>query len=192
MRAPHAEQRHLALERPHPVFPDAELEDARLLQPPVARQPDFPEPAFPPLLLEDPRRAGHLAPGGRTPLPHPRRRLGARRGSGFRDGPDEAVAVPRQGLDEARMVRRILEHLAQPRDRGVQGVVEIDEDVVRPEPAPRLVARDDFAGAFDERGQDLEALLAQRDFRPTLQELPGREIDYVAVEPDDGGHWCRL
>jgi len=46
-----------------------------------------------------------------------------------RDGGYESIASPRQGLDEARIFRRIAQCLANLVDSGVQVVVNINESV---------------------------------------------------------------
>ena len=64
------------------------------------------------------------------------------------DGSDEAVAPPVQGLDEPRIVRVIAERCAQPLNRGVQAVLEIDERPFRPETLAKFFARYDFTRAL--------------------------------------------
>ena len=190
-RPPHPEERHLPLEGPHPVFPQAELEDAQLLQAGVPRQPDLAEAAGAELLLEDPRRARHLGVNGRTPSsPHARARLAGRRQL-VRQRPDEAVAVLGKSLDEPGTLGGVAERLAQPADRGVEVVVEIDEDLARPETVLQLAAGDDTAGMLEERGQDLEGLVAQPDTDAPLAEESALQVDFEVAEAKDGGP-CRF
>ena len=69
--------------------------------------------------------------------------------------------MPRQRLDEARVLCRVVEYFPQARNRGVQVVVEIDEDVVRPEPLPQVLARDHFPRTLQQQRQHSERLLLQ-------------------------------
>ena len=71
---------------------------------------------------------------------------------------DESVADLWQSLDKARLVRRITQHIAQPREHVIQAVVEIDVDMACPETLAQLVARDDFTGFREELAQYLERL----------------------------------
>jgi hypothetical protein len=48
---------------------------------------------------------------------------------------DEAVAAPRQSLDEARLLGIVPQRLAQFLDGRVDAVVEIDKGASRPKPA---------------------------------------------------------
>jgi hypothetical protein len=82
----------------------------------------------------------------------------------------------------------VAQRLAQPANGGVQVVLEIDEDIVGPEPPLEVLACDHLPGVFDERRQYLEGLLAEPDPHPALEELTGRQIEVEAVEADDGGH----
>ena len=77
------------------------------------------------------------------------------------DRRDEAIASARQRLDEARVVGRVAERLAQLLDRRVEGVVEVDEGVGRPEPFAHRLAGDDLARAFQEHRQQLKRLVLQ-------------------------------
>ena len=119
--------------------------------------------------------------------PHPLRRrrcchgqLGGRR--------NEPVAALGQRFDEAGMVGRIVEGVAQPGDRAVQDVVEIDEHAVGPEPAPQVVAADQLPRVLEEGGQDLEGLIPERHLRSALVELPRCQIDFEAIEAQPCGH----
>ena len=187
-RPPHAEQRHLPLQGPHAVCAHAELEDARRLQPPVAAQPDFAKAARAQLLLQHPRGPGHLEAGRGAPPPRCACARGARCRRGIRHGPEEAVAVLGQRFDEARLRSGIAERLAQPSDDGVQVVLEIDEDVLGPEPALEILARDHLAGVFDQQHQHLERLVAQPDAQAPFEEPASLHVDVEAVEADVPGH----
>ena len=77
------------------------------------------------------------------------------------DSRDEAVAAAMQRLDEARPLGVVAEHGAQPLDRGVQTVLEVDERAVRPQPVAQLVARQQFARMFEHQREHGERLILQ-------------------------------
>ena len=115
--------------------------------------------------------------------------------SGFRsrrDAPDEAIAAPRQRFDEPGPIGRIAQRLAQPADRRVQAVLEVDEDLVAPQPPTQRVPRDDFAGPLEQRREHLERLFAQVDANAALAQLPQRQIDFEAFEAHDSRHRGRF
>ncbi len=105
-------------------------------------------------------------------------------GRALGDGCDKAVAVFGERLDEPWMLRRVAEGFAQPRDGGIQVVLEVYENVCRPEPVPQLLSRDDLAGLFEEVGQNLEGFFAEADLYSSPVELPGGEVDVEVVEAD--------
>ena len=101
------------------------------------------------------RGAERDANGAREPRPavdsrasfRLRLRAGARTRSRRRDRGDESVAAAGHGFDESRVLGRIAERMAQPRDRGVEALLEIDECLLVPELAPELFTRDETVGA---------------------------------------------
>ena len=69
---------------------------------------------------------------------------------------DKAVPMLGERLDEPRMLRRVAKGFAQPRDRRIQVVLEIDENVRRPESVLQLLPGDNLAWPLEEQRQDLE------------------------------------
>src|SRR5262249_40381866 len=69
---------------------------------------------------------------------------------------DESVPAPGQRLDEPRLLGGIAEHLAEPLDRRVEAVLEVDVDVARPELRPQGVPRYQLAWTVDEDGEKAE------------------------------------
>jgi hypothetical protein len=106
-------------------------------------------------------------------------------------GGDEAVALPRQGLDVSRRARRIAEGFAQLVDRGVQAVVEVDVGVRGPEPQAQVVAGDDVPRPLEEDGQHGEGLAQQPDLDPLSMQLAGGEIGLEDSETDSAHHGRR-
>src|SRR5271155_3340589 len=74
------------------------------------------------------------------------------------DTAEEAVAPPRNGLDEARVVRIISQRIAQPFDGGVKAVVEIAEVAAWPKFAAKFLPGNHLAGMLEQHAQDLERL----------------------------------
>jgi hypothetical protein len=83
------------------------------------------------------------------------------RWSGHRS--DESVAASGQGLHEPRHIGRVPERVAQPANRGIQAVLEIDERLGRPESLPQLVARHELAGTIEKGRENLKGLLGKVD-----------------------------
>jgi hypothetical protein len=92
-----------------------------------------------------------------------------------------------KGFDEARTIDRITERCAQPADGGVQVVLEIYEDILRPERVLEFLAGDHLPGAFDQRHQYLEGLLGEPDAHPPLPEATRRHVKVEAIEMDASG-----
>ena len=59
-------------------------------------------------------------------------------------------------------------------------MVEVDEGVGRPETIANLVAGDDFAGFFEQQGEDLERLVLQLDAEAVLAKFTGAQVEFVA------------
>jgi len=71
---------------------------------------------------------------------------------------DETVAAFRDGLNEARLIRRVAKGLTQPGDCAVQPVVEINKGVGGPEALPQLIPCNQVARTFQEQGQNAKWL----------------------------------
>ncbi|HEY8549672.1 MAG TPA: hypothetical protein VIL35_06945 [Vicinamibacterales bacterium] len=99
-------------------------------------------------------------------------------------GSHETVPAARQGLDEARGLGGVAERVAQPPDRGVQTMLEIDERVVRPETFPERFARHQLAGLFEQHREQLQGLLLEVEPRARLPQLAGTQIELEDAEPD--------
>ncbi|MGB7590352.1 MAG: hypothetical protein WCD04_18060 [Terriglobia bacterium] len=89
----------------------------------------------------------------------------------------EAVAVARQGLDKARVLRRVIQRLAQSANRVIQAVFMITERLPRPEDAVYLLARHYVIGALEEHHQNLQRLFLQVDLF-----VSGPQFSCVSIE----------
>jgi hypothetical protein len=85
-----------------------------------------------------------------------------------RDWRDEAVAPTWHRLDEAGIVCRIVQNLAQPADDRMEPVLEIDVRVARPDPAAKLLAGQQLARAFEQGDEDAQRLLMQSSDEATV------------------------
>src|SRR5688572_19380866 len=100
------------------------------------------------------------------------------------DRSDEAISAASQGLDEARVIGRIVERRTKFADRGIEAVIEIDE-LGCPELLAQLLARDHLAGAGDENGEESEGLLLERNPNPVAAELAAAQVE---LEDPEAGH----
>ena len=92
------------------------------------------------------------------------------------DRADETIAPAREGFDKARLVGGITQRLPQFTDGNTEAFFEIDESVAAPEPLVKRLTGDELAGAFKQRGENLERLPLQPNLHPTLAELAGSEV----------------
>ena len=72
---------------------------------------------------------------------------------------DETIAPSRDRLHKTRRLGRVTERVAQPSDRRVQPVLEIDEGVLRPETLAELLASDELARLLEQHRQQEEAVV---------------------------------
>ena len=92
------------------------------------------------------------------------------------DRADKAVAAARERFDEARLVGGIPQHLPHFTDSNIEAFFEIDESIAGPEPFVKRLTGDELAGAFEQRGENLERLPLQPNLHPTLAEFAGFEV----------------
>src|SRR5262249_23151769 len=85
-------------------------------------------------------------------------------------------------LHESRTVRIVAERRAQPLDGGVEPVLEVDERPVGPEPAPQLLARQDFIGLLQEHQQYFEGLILQAQADTILAKLARPHVELEAAK----------
>ena len=77
-------------------------------------------------------------------------------------------------LDEPRIIGIIAERRAQPLDRGIQAVLEIDEGPRRPQALAQLVARHDIARTIEHHHENFERLILQPDADSSLSAARAR------------------
>src|SRR5262249_15167749 len=106
----------------------------------------------------------------------------------------EAVADPRNGLDEHRLLRAVVEHDAQAAEPGVEhdaqaveryveAVIEVDGRV-RPQARPDLVARYQPARFFEQQDEELERLTSQPENLPLARQTHrgSRELEFAELQ----------
>src|SRR5712692_11768566 len=95
---------------------------------------------------------------------------------------EEPVAATGNGLDEARILRRVAQRFTNLVDGFVEAVIEVDD-----RPAPKFLAQllpgYQLSGFFQEHRQDLKRLLLQPDAQAALCQFAGSKIDLEDTKP---------
>jgi len=73
----------------------------------------------------------------------------------------EAVAAAGDGFDEAWVVSRVAESLANLVDGFIEAVIEVDERIGGPEAPLQFLPGDDLAAVLEEHGENLKGLLLE-------------------------------
>ena len=71
---------------------------------------------------------------------------------------NEAITAAGERLNKDRSVCRFAQRIAQPLDRGIQAMIEVNEGVRRPELAAQFLAGNQLSRSFKQRRQDLQRL----------------------------------
>ena len=95
-----------------------------------------------------------------------------RRGRAGVDCGLEPVSAPGKRLDELRCRRRVAKRLAQPFDRRVQAVLEINEGIAAPELTAQIVACHQGAGRPHQERENAKRLDGQEVAAAVLRQLP--------------------
>ena len=99
----------------------------------------------------------------------------------------ESVTSASHCFNEAGIVSRIAERVADFVDGLVEAMVEVNEGVLGPEVLLKLLAGNDLSRLFQEHGENLEGLLLQLDPDPLPAKFSGPEIDFEDSEMDHMG-----
>ena len=91
-----------------------------------------------------------------------------------------------QRLHESGIVGVVAERSAQPLDRRIQTVLEIDKRAGRPQTLAQLLARDDFTGALEHERENFERLILKPDPDAAFAKLARAKIDFERSESLDG------
>ena len=95
----------------------------------------------------------------------------------------ESVAVTRDGANESRLARVVLQHAPDRANRLAQRAV--GDDHVAPDPLEDLAAMDGLAATLDEEDQQIEIAWNQRQLAPVSDEdsAAGREDEFTETIP---------
>ena len=125
---------------------------------------------------------------------HRRRLGGCRRGCGVGHGHgrgrhgldrrDEAVAELRHRLDEPRRLGGVSQRGAQPADRRVEPVLDVDEVLPGPQGGAEVLAGDHPAGLREQLAESEERLLLEPYPAAAAQQLVAAQVDLELPEPD--------
>src|ERR1700681_108998 len=99
---------------------------------------------------------------------------------------EEPVTATGNGLDEARILRRVAQRFTNLVDRLVQAVIEVD-DRLAPNFLAQLVPGYQLPGVSQQHRQDLKRLLLQSDAEDTLRQVAGSKIDLEDSKPQPPG-----
>jgi hypothetical protein len=102
---------------------------------------------------------------------------------------DESVAAAGQRLDEPRHIGRVPERIAQPANRGIQAVLEIDERVFPPEALSQLLTGDQVAGMIQQRLENLKRLVGEIDPDTGLPQLARAQVQLERAKADERIRW---
>jgi hypothetical protein len=95
-----------------------------------------------------------------------------------------------------RCIGGVAERLAQPLDRGVQTLFEVDEGVGRPQLGAQLLARDEPAGLLEQADEQAKRLLLEGDSATGLAQLSGLDVHLEHAEANRAirrvEHWNAL
>jgi hypothetical protein len=95
---------------------------------------------------------------------------------------EETVAATGNGLNEARILRRVAQRFTNLVDGFVEAVIEVD-DQLAPKFLAQLLPGYQLSGFFQQHRQDLKRLLLQPDAQPTLCQFAGSKIDLEDTKP---------
>src|ERR1700686_4889944 len=102
-------------------------------------------------------------------------RLSVSGGVDWGDVGEEPVTATGNGLDEARILRRVAQRFTNLVDRLVQAVIEVD-DRLAPNFLAQLVPGYQLPGFSQQHRQDLKRLLLQSDAEARLRPFAGSQI----------------
>jgi hypothetical protein len=97
---------------------------------------------------------------------------------------DEAVSATREGLDVARGISVVLEHLAQFLDMSVQAVFEINEGVFGPEVLAVFLAAYQLARVFQQKGKHSNRLALEFELLAGLVEFRCAAAEHESTKTD--------
>ena len=111
------------------------------------------------------------------------------RGGDHLDGRDEAIALAGNRLHEDRSLRRIAQRLPDLADGGVDAGLDVDEDVLGPEPGDDVAPRDELAPPLDQQDEEVHRLPLEPYRLPFTPQLVGRDVQLEGVKAERLGRF---
>ena len=99
-----------------------------------------------------------------------------------RDRCDEPIASPRESLNKARVFGAIPQRFSYFSYGTVDGVVEFNIGIIRPNPLLDVFASDNLAGTLQKQSQDFERLLLHPDPDAVLAQLSAAHVQLEHAE----------
>src|ERR1017187_474501 len=93
-------------------------------------------------------------------------------------------------LNVPRIFRIIVQRLSQLAHRHPEAAVKVNEGIVRPEPASKLLPADNLSGVLQQRDQQPTGQLLQPDASAVLQEFPRSGVYLKRAELIDNSAIC--
>ena len=104
---------------------------------------------------------------------------------------NESIPAARQRLDVQRVLRVVAEGGAGLQNAEVEAALEVDERLVAPHLAAKLLAGHELAGTAGQREQEAERLRRERHDLAVAAKLAAARVERVRSEPDrlhENGH----
>jgi hypothetical protein len=98
---------------------------------------------------------------------------------------DEAVTPLGKSLDEAWVVGRVVERLAEPVDGLVQAMIEIHKGTGRPKALGEFFARNHFAGPLEQSREDLEGFFLKDGVVTVATKFACMQVQFELGEADE-------
>ena len=95
---------------------------------------------------------------------------------------EEPIAATGNGLDEARILRRVAQRFTNLVDGFVEAVIEVD-DRLAPKSLAQLFPGYQLSGLFQQHRQDLKRLLLQPDPQAALRQFARSKVDLEDTKP---------
>src|SRR5277367_2168633 len=92
------------------------------------------------------------------------------------DSSDEPVSLAGDGLDKARLLSIIPEHLPDPADGGIDAVVGVEENTLSPDPFDDLFPCNELSPVFNQEKEQLHGHRLELDGNPGRAQFVGSQI----------------
>ena len=100
--------------------------------------------------------------------------------------------LSRNGLDEGRFVRRVAKSPANLSNRGVDAGLDVDEDVLAPQPIDDVFAGHQLTSPLDQHDQEVHRLSFEPDRAAAAAQLVAGDVQLELAEAEDSARVGRL